>query len=86
MIAFFIQAVGVGCFYVFLDGEMGEARKSVVEGNEVLAGMHTNETNARILTEITGFMAENTQYEQKKLILYGNIQGLAYYLDKAPAR
>lgn len=85
LIAFFIQAVGVGAGYVFLDGETGEARSSMVEGNAVLAGMRTNETNARVLTELTAFMADNVQYEEKRVILYGNIPAVAYYLDKAPA-
>lgn len=86
LIAFFIQAIGVGCGYVFLDGEMGEARSYKVEGNSVLAGMRTTAVNAEVLEEITIFMAEHkAEYENKELILFGNIPGLTYYLDKAPA-
>lgn len=85
VLAFFIQAVGVGFGYVFLDGETGEKREGRVEGNPVLAGMHTSEHTAKVLTELTLFVQENEQYEDKKLILYGNIPGVSYYLDKAPA-
>ena len=83
---FFIQAVGIGIGYVFLDGEMGEKRIYKVAANPVLEGMQTNEMNSETLEEISCFMTENkTAYADKKLILYGNIPGLAYYLDKEPA-
>ncbi|NBJ91271.1 hypothetical protein [Parablautia muri] len=84
--AFFVQAIGIGSFYVFLDGETGQERNYKVAGNSVLKGMYTNEMNAETLEEISAFMTENrSEYEGKKLILYGNIPGLAYYLDMAPA-
>lgn len=86
LIAFFIQAFGLGCHYVFLDGEGGEERVYKVAENQVLQGMYTSEMNAETLEEISVFMTENkTEYADKKLILYGNIPGLAYYLDKPPA-
>lgn len=86
LIAFLIQAAGIGCHYVFLDGESGEKRVYKVNENPVLEGMHTSEMNAETLEEISAFMIENkAEYADKKLILYGNIPGLAYYLDKAPA-
>lgn len=86
LIAFSVQALGIGCHYVFLDGEMGEERVYKVAENHVLQGMYTNEMNAEILEEISVFITENnTEYADKKLILYGNIPGLAYYLDKPPA-
>lgn len=86
LLAFFVQAVGIGCCYVFWDGETGEKREYKVAENRVLQGMYTNEMNAETLEEITFFMTENQGgYEDKKLILYGNIPALAYYLDKPPA-
>ena len=52
----------------------------------MLAGMYTSELNAETLEEISYFMLEHKEeYADKKLILYGNIPGLAYYLDMAPA-
>ncbi len=86
LVAFFVQAIGIGCAYVFLDGETGEGREYKVPGNRVLGGMYTNEMNAETLEEISAFMTENkTEFEGKRLILYGNIPGLSYYLNKAPA-
>ena len=86
MIAFFVQALGVGCQYVFLDGETGEPRVYKAAANPVLHGMHTSEMNGETLEEISRFMTEHrAEYESKKLILYGNIPGLSYYLDKGPA-
>lgn len=86
VLAFFVQSMGLGCFYVFLDGENGEKRDSLVAENQVLEGMYTTYLNAETLSELSGFMVENeVQYEGKKLVLYGNIPGLSYYLDRAPA-
>ncbi len=86
LIAFFIQAVGLGFGYVFLDGETGETRSCRVAENRVLDGMLTTGLNAEVLEEITVFMTENqSEYGQKELILYGNIPGLAYYLNMPPA-
>ena len=52
----------------------------------MLEGMHTTDLNGETLSELSGFMIENkVQYEGKRLILYGNIPGLSYYLDRAPA-
>lgn len=86
LLAFFVQAIGIGFYYVFLDGEMGQERTYKVTGNSVLKGMYTNEMNAETLEEISAFMTENkSEFEGKKLILYGNIPGLAYYLDMPPA-
>ena len=86
VVAFLIQAVGIGCNYVFLDGEDGHKRDTTVEGSRILRGMKTNAANAGTLEELNTFMLENnTEYRNKKVILYGNIPGLSYYLHKAPA-
>lgn len=85
IIAFFIQAVGIGFGYVFLDGENGEARNSVVQGNRVLHGMKTNAKTAEALQELTMLLMDKERFADKELILYGNIPGLAYYLDRKPA-
>ncbi len=86
LIAFLVQSIGIGCAYVFLDGEGGEKRMYKVSDNPVLRGMRTSEMNAETLEEINAFMIENkSRFNNKKVILYGNIPGLAYYLDKEPA-
>lgn len=84
--AFFIQAIGIGFGYVFLDGENGEVLNSRVENNVILQGMKTNPALAGALGEISAFFEEKEpEYAGKKLILYGNIPGLSYYLDRPPA-
>lgn len=86
VLAFLVQSIGLGCFYVFLDGEDGQKRIGTVSENPVLEGMHTTDLNGETLSELSGFMIENkVQYEGKRLILYGNVPGLSYYLDRAPA-
>lgn len=86
VIAFFIQAVGIGCNYVFLDGEDGQKRDTMVEGSAVLKGMKTNASNAATLEELNRFVTEeHTEYRNRKVILYGNIPGVSYYLHMAPA-
>lgn len=86
VLAFFVQSMGLLVCYVFLDGETGEKRDSRVMHNQVLAGMYTNAANADALSSLSGFMAEkDSEYEGKKLILYGNIPGLSYYLDRESA-
>ena len=86
VLAFFVQSIGLGCFYVFLDGEDGKKRTGIITENPVLKGMYTTDLNGETLSELSAFMTENEeQYTGKKLILYGNIPGLSYYLDRAPA-
>ena len=86
VLAFFVQSIGLGCFYIFLDGEDGQKRTSRISENPVLEGMHTTDLIGETLSELSCFLIENeSEYEGKKLILYGNIPGLSYYLDRAPA-
>lgn len=86
VLAFLVQSLGLGFFYVFKDGENGEKRSIKVINNQVLEGMYTTPLNAETLDEISIFMIEHeAEYADRKLILYGHIPGLSYYLDKAPA-
>lgn len=86
MLVFLVQSLGLGFCYVFIDGENGEPRNIRVIDNPVASGMYTSALNAETLDEISLFMLENqTAYREKGLILYGNIPGLSYYLDKPSA-
>ena len=86
VLAFLVQSMGLGVCYVFLDGETGEKRDSKVTDNQVLAGMYTNSANADALSDLSRFMEEReSEYAGKELILYGNIPGLSYYLDRESA-
>ncbi len=85
-LAFFVQSLGLGLGYVFKDGETGEKRSVKVLNNAVLSGMYTTQLNAETIDELSNFMAENQEdYLGKELILYGDIPGLSYYLDRRPA-
>lgn len=86
LIAFLIQSIGLGIGYVFKDGEDGQLRNMKVLNNTVLQGMYTTALNAETLDELSIFMTEHeTEYAGKELVLYGDICGLSYYLDRAPA-
>lgn len=86
VLAFFVQSIGLGFAYVFKDGENGEKRSIKVLNNPVLTGMYTTQLNAETLDELSNFMTENMEeYRNRELVLYGDIPGLSYYLDKAPA-
>lgn len=83
VIAFSIQALGVGCFYVFMDGEDGKKLDTYVTNNAILKGIKTNSENARVLSELSQYFNDNAdKYKNKELILYGNIPGISYCLNK----
>lgn len=85
LIAFFIQAVGIGFGYIFLDGEDGSKLDTVVTNNTVLKGSKTTIDNAYALSEISEYFMVNNLSENRSLILYGDIPGLSYYLDMPSA-
>lgn len=85
LIAFFIQAVGIGFGYIFLDGEDGSKLDTVVTNNTVLKGSKTTIDNAYALSEMSEYFMVNNLSENRSLILYGDIPGLSYYLDMPSA-
>jgi hypothetical protein len=88
MIVVLIQSLGVGIFYTFNDGETGTPKDTVITGNSIAQGMYTTGINASNLEELSAFIDNNRAWQQQKeqrLILYGNIPGLSYYLDRATA-
>lgn len=85
VIAFVVQSLGVGSFYVFREGYQGEARNSIVVGNEILRGMRTTDDNAALLSELGVFMAQDQAIQDLDLILYGDIPALSYYLNRPTA-
>lgn len=116
LLAFTIQALGVGVAYVFADGEDGQSVTASVSDNHILTGMRTTPGTARSLSELSAYMNANypawdaetaetvvatetlaveetlagaerdktggTANDKRKLILYGNIPGLSYILDR----
>ena len=116
LLAFTIQALGVGVAYVFADGEDGQSVTASVSDNHILTGMRTAPATAQSLSELSAYMNANysawdaetaetvvatetlaveetlagaerdktggTANDKRKLILYGNIPGLSYILDR----
>lgn len=85
VIAFLIQSSGVGCFYVFNDGEDGLPVKYEVKLNDGsvlprLKGMKTTGANADNLAQLADLSLPEGKY-----IFYGDIPGLKYYLDAESA-
>ena len=88
IIMFIIQSLGVGSFYVFRDGELGEIRNYRIERNDVLRGMRTNPQNATNFQELSDFFAffdDGVAVKESRLILYGDIPALSYYLNRPSA-
>ncbi|MCR4587198.1 MAG: hypothetical protein K5682_02210 [Lachnospiraceae bacterium] len=79
-----IQVLGFGFVFVFRDGMSGQKRDTRITGNPTLTGMITNERNAKAIATLTEFI-ETENLEDKKVLLYGQIPALSYYLDLEPA-
>lgn len=80
----FIQSVGFGCLFIFRDGSATEKRDAKIENHDILNGMFTTIGNAKSIVQITEYIEKNN-LSDKKVILYGEIPGLAYYLNMIPA-
>lgn len=77
------QAFLFGTSFVFRDGkEM--PMDTLVSGNRVLEGMYTTADNAARLGELTGAW-NGKAADDVKLLTFGDVAGLVYYLDAKPA-
>lgn len=86
VLMFALQCAGVGLKYVFMEGEDGKDVSFYVSDNEILKGMKTTQENAKTLSQLSSFVAsKEAQYNGKELVLYGNIPGLSYILDRPSA-
>ena len=61
-----------------------EPQNTYIEGNTVLEGMKTTPSNAELLNELTAIWNENAFYTSS-VLTFGDMPGLAYYLDSHPA-
>lgn len=79
MVVFCYQGIRFGARFVFRDGQVAPFTTKV-ENNDVIKNMITTEDNARRLTEVSDIF---NQYKlnQSKLLLYGNVSGMGFYLD-----
>lgn len=85
VIMFSIQAVGVGCMYIFADSEDMVVSNSRVTENPVLRNMYTNPSKAEAISSLTRFVSGLNDNSYKGLVTYGGIPGLNYILDIEPA-
>lgn len=80
----FVQAAGFGLNFVYEEATGGVAMEYRVQGIPVLAGIKTDRKKAEQLTELYTYL-ENEGLRENKILLYGQIPGLAYYLEMEPA-
>lgn len=78
------QAFGFGLFFVY--EEAGGARdvSARVTGIPALEGMYTGAEKAEALEGLYGYL-QGSGLGQQSCILYGNIPGIAYYMELVPA-
>ena len=74
-----IQCIIFGFVFIFRDPGFPVRNSTKIEGNEVLAGMHTNPERAALIEELTSYVSDKG-YEGKRAIFYGDIPGLEYIL------
>lgn len=74
-----VQCIIFGFVYIFRDPGFPVSNSTKIEGNEVLAGMHTNPERAALIEELTSYVSDKG-YEGKRAIFYGDIPGLEYIL------
>lgn len=81
LLAFGFQCVLFGTHYVFRDGG-GAEFTATVENNKVLKGMKTTEDVGKMLNELNQlWIDEGLGDGLHKLLTFGDIPGLAYYMD-----
>lgn len=80
----FVQAMGFGFVFVYEEATGGIAMECEVESVPVLNGMKTNREKGQRLTELYGYLEANGLLE-KRVILYGQIPAVSYYMQLAPA-
>lgn len=79
-----VQAAGFGMVFVYEEATGGIAMDCEVEGVPVLRGMKTNKEKGKRLTELYEYLTQNGLGESE-VILYGQIPGVAYYMELPPA-
>ncbi len=89
LVVFAVFAIQSVCFhlgFVFRDGMDGTPRDTCIEKSEAtesLAGMYTSADNARTITELCEYIANDTTVSSA--IYLGDCPGLAYILRLKPA-
>jgi hypothetical protein len=68
-----------GVVFIFRDSGFPYNNHTKIEGNEVLAGMHTNPERAALIEELTSYVTKNN-LKGREAVYYGDIPGLEYIL------
>lgn len=79
-----VQSLRFGSTFVYEQATGGRNLDTVVENVPVLKGMITSSEKANALTELYSHLEESRKAGQTCL-LYGQIPGVAYYMDMPPA-
>ena len=82
--AFALQSFCFGLMFTFRDGTDGQKRNTKIENNAILNGMITREALALDLEELTAYM-ESPEAKDQKLLLYGDVPALVFYLHRESA-
>ena len=80
----FVQSFGFHMQFVFSDGVWGEKRDTLLTGIPKTEGIYTTAYNAANFSELVQY-AKDQQFAGRKVILYGEIPGLSYFLDMPSA-
>ena len=76
----FVQSFGFHMQFVFLDGVWGEKRDTLLTGIPKVEGIYTSRENAETFTELVNYV-QDEKLSGQKVILYGEVPGLCYFLD-----
>lgn len=86
---FLVQSAGFGVRAVFRDSIEGQKRDSEVTGSPKLAGVKTNEANARALQDVVDYAEENGWEEDaaggRRMITFGDVPGFCWLFSMPSA-
>ncbi len=80
----FLQSIGFHAQFVFQDGVWGEKRDTLLTDMPKVSGIYTNKENAETFCDLTAY-AVKEGLAGEKVILYGEIPGISYFLDMPAA-
>ncbi|MGN0347091.1 MAG: hypothetical protein ACI4DU_07370 [Lachnospiraceae bacterium] len=84
LLVFLVQIILFHGTYVFCDGNDGEVRSTRLQAPSLMQGMVTGEMHATCMDELYSYVADS-QGQQETLLVYGNLPGLHYFLQKPAA-
>lgn len=87
VLAVLAQSIGFGTVFVFRGAREGEKRDTKIEKNDILKGMYTNAEKAQAIEELSVYWEERPKElnDTAKLLLFGHIPGVSYFLDAPSA-